>query len=120
MASSIVLCFVKGGGGYRRILSSPQITGVSCHLWKTMQFTLTNQTTVGTTSVGSCIMKGSTVTVTSVRHNTQHRIVLLPEVPPDNSSTNPILKRFDEKPDLNADQSLESLTNLPDFGQVTE
>ena len=40
------------------------------------------------------------------RHNTQHRVILLPEVPPDTAETNPILKHYGD--------------GLPEFGSISQ
>ena len=58
--------------------------------------------------------------VTTLRHNSQHRVVLLPEIPPDNPSTNPVLKLFNDKADANEPEATRQLNSMPDYSIITE
>ena len=99
MAHSIALGFVKSGG-YCMTYLSQRLRFLSYQLPNDLQ------------------SKGPTVT--PVRHNSQHRVVLLPEIPPDNPSTNPILKLFDENTDVNATDVSKKIIHLPDYKSITE
>ena len=69
---------------------------------------------------GGLICFNNVYSVSLVRHNSQHRVVLLPEVPPDNPSTNPILKIFNEKADEIATEETKKVSNLPDYNKITD
>ena len=55
--------------------------------------------------------------VSNVKNNSQHRVVLLPEVPPDNHLNNPLLTKFESNSD-NATKT--ELNIIPEFNSVTD
>ena len=117
MAHSIALRFVRSGE-YRRTYSSKWLKLNSYQWQKQLQFP-NCQSSIAVASTGSFYVS-KCHTVIPVRHNTQHRVVVLPEIPPDNPSTNPLLKLFDEKPNVNASDVSTNLINLPDYRSITE
>ena len=57
----------------------------------------------------------------SIRCNSQHRVILLPEIPDDDSSNNPILRQsFNNNIDENSTNTEEKLVNVPDYNMITE
>ena len=53
----------------------------------------------------------------NVKRNSQHRVILLPEVPPDNHLTNPLLNKFASKID---NETKTDLDIIPDFDNITD
>ena len=57
------------------------------------------------------------LSTSNVKRNSQHRVILLPEVPPDNHLTNPLLKKFEGKTD---NETKSDLDIIPDFDSITD
>lgn len=53
----------------------------------------------------------------SIRQNSQHRVVLLPEIPPDNHLSNPLLAKFESKGD---NPTKTDLSIIPNFNDITD
>ena len=72
-----------------------------------------------TTSTPFSLHKGHMTN--SIRCNSQHRVILLPEIPDDDSSNNPILRQsFNNNIDENSTNTEEKLVNVPDYNMITE
>ena len=57
----------------------------------------------------------------SIRCNSQHRVILLPEIPDDDASNTPILRQsFNNKIDEDSTNTEEYLVNVPDYNLITE
>ena len=127
MPSSVVLIGVNGGT-WRRILFSPCIRG-RAHNYKISNRTFRANAVPPVPIVSSSKGKGlfcntARIPTTFVRQNVQHRVILLPEVPNDDSTSNPLLKPFSDETDADSSQSNDPehkhVTNLPDFSLITE
>ena len=116
MAHSLTLCFIKSSGCLH---SLQPLKLLSRRLHKEIKFYSCRNSVCGVDSKAP-VLVGNTPNVIQTRYNSQHRVVLLPEIPPDNPNTNPILKLFDEKPEVNATEATKKLINIPDYENITE